>query len=48
MVSVGVFIDLRWTPTAGGHVKCWEYFAESATTFPDELDLTLHVLGDGQ
>ncbi|NCJ07130.1 glycosyltransferase [Synechococcales cyanobacterium C] len=46
MVSVGVFIDLRWTTTAGGHVKCWEHFAEAATAFPDQLDLTLHVLGD--
>ncbi|NCJ07129.1 glycosyltransferase [Synechococcales cyanobacterium C] len=47
MVSVGVFIDLRWTATAGGHVKCWEQFAEAATQVPEQLDLTLHLLGDG-
>lgn len=46
MISVGVFIDLRWHPAAGGHVKCWESFARAATTIPDQLDLSLHFLGD--
>jgi glycosyltransferase involved in cell wall biosynthesis len=34
--------------TAGGHVKCWERFAEAATQLPAELDLTVHFLGDKQ
>lgn len=46
MVSVGVFIDLRWHQAAGGHVKCWESFAKAATTLPNDLDLSLHFLGD--
>jgi len=46
MVSVGVFIDLRWHPAAGGHVKCWESLATAATAIPEYLDLSLHFLGD--
>lgn len=46
MLSVGVFIDLRLRPEAGGHVKCWERFAEAAAELPDQLSLTLHFLGD--
>ncbi|WP_299414627.1 glycosyltransferase [Acaryochloris sp. IP29b_bin.148] len=46
MVSVGVFIDLRWHQAAGGHVKCWESFAKVAATLPEELTLSLHFLGD--
>lgn len=50
MLRVGVFIDLRWRPEAGGHVKSWERFAEAACTHPKvqagELDLTLHFLGE--
>lgn len=46
MVSVGVFIDLRWHEAAGGHVKCWESFATAAAAIPDQLDLSLHFLGD--
>ncbi len=46
MVSVGVFIDLRWHPGAGGHVKCWESFAKATATIPEHLDLSLHFLGD--
>jgi glycosyltransferase involved in cell wall biosynthesis len=46
MISVGVFIDLRWHPGAGGHVKCWESFATAAIAIPDHLDLSLHFLGD--
>ncbi|MGF1602707.1 MAG: glycosyltransferase [Thermosynechococcaceae cyanobacterium] len=45
MISVGVFIDLKWQQSAGGHVKCWERFAKAAISQPD-LDLTLHFLGD--
>ncbi|MEO0374159.1 MAG: glycosyltransferase [Cyanobacteria bacterium P01_A01_bin.17] len=45
MISVGVFIDLKWQRSAGGHVKCWEKFAQAAVTQPD-LDLSLHFLGD--
>ncbi|MGB7414156.1 MAG: glycosyltransferase [Thermosynechococcaceae cyanobacterium] len=45
MISVGVFIDLKWQQSAGGHVKCWEQFAKAATSQPD-LDLTLHFLGE--
>lgn len=45
MVSVGVFIDLKWQQSAGGHVKCWEKFAQAAVSQSD-LDLTLHFLGD--
>ncbi len=44
MVSVGVFIDLLWQSSAGGHVKCWEKFAQAAVT-QSNLDLTLHFLG---
>jgi glycosyltransferase involved in cell wall biosynthesis len=47
MVSVGVFIDLKWQKSAGGHVKCWEKFAQAATAQPN-LDLTLHFLADTQ
>jgi glycosyltransferase involved in cell wall biosynthesis len=32
--------------TAGGHVKCWERFAEAAVHLPEELDLTVHFLGE--
>lgn len=46
MISVGVFIDLRWHQAAGGHVKCWESFAKAATTLPTDLELSLHFLGD--
>lgn len=47
MLSVGVLIDLLWQPQAGGHVKCWERFAEAAADLEDaNLDLTLHFLGE--
>lgn len=45
MLSVGVLIDLWWRSEAGGHVKCWERFAEAATSFNKQLDLTLYFLG---
>ena len=44
-VRVGVLVDLTLKSTAGGHVKCWEHFAEAATRLPDELDLTVHFAG---
>ena len=45
MISIGVWVDLYREP-AGGHVKCWERFAEAATTISAQLDLTVHFLGD--
>lgn len=45
-LSVGVFICLEWHPKAGGHVKCWERYAEAATHLGDRLDLTLYFLGE--
>jgi glycosyltransferase involved in cell wall biosynthesis len=44
-IRVGVFVDLERRPDAGGHVKCWERFAEAASSFAAELDLTVHYLG---
>ncbi len=44
-VRVGVLVDLVWSPQAGGHVKCWERFAEAACRVPDRLDLTVHFSG---
>lgn len=43
-VNVHVLVDLEWSNTAGGHVKCWERFAESAVNVP-ELNLTVHFSG---
>ncbi|NJK41180.1 MAG: glycosyltransferase family 1 protein [Acaryochloridaceae cyanobacterium SU_2_1] len=48
MVAVGVLIDLKWHRGAGGHVKCWEAFAQAATILPEQLDLSLHFLGEQQ
>ncbi|OKH32281.1 hypothetical protein NIES2119_26770 [[Phormidium ambiguum] IAM M-71] len=45
MLSVGVLIDLWWRSEAGGHVKCWERFAEAAISFNNQIDLTLYFLG---
>jgi glycosyltransferase involved in cell wall biosynthesis len=44
-LSVGVMVDLEWSPSAGGHVKCWERFADAALAHPEELDLTIYFLG---
>ncbi|WP_448533159.1 glycosyltransferase [Parathermosynechococcus lividus] len=44
-LSVAVFICLEWQPNAGGHVKCWERFAEAATQYPERVDLTIYFLG---
>jgi glycosyltransferase involved in cell wall biosynthesis len=45
MIPVGVFVTLDWRKDAGGHVKCWERFAEAAATQDREVDLTVHFLG---
>ncbi len=42
-LSVGVIVDLFQSPSAGGHVKCWERIAEAARG--DEIDLTVYFLG---
>jgi len=39
-------VDLPLVPAAGGHVKCWERFAEAAVAAPGELDLTVFFLGE--
>ena len=44
-LKVGVLVDLALTPEAGGHVKCWQRFAEAAVGYPDRLDLTVHFQG---
>ncbi|MFN3476719.1 MAG: glycosyltransferase [Candidatus Methylomirabilales bacterium] len=46
MLAVGVLIDLKWCPEAGGQVKCWESLAKAAMAFQEEVDLTVHFLGD--
>ena len=35
-----------WSPTAGGHVKTWERLAATATETGEEIDLTIHFLGE--
>ncbi|GAB2590944.1 glycosyltransferase [Streptomyces capparidis] len=42
--SVAVLVELVRSPLAGGHVKCWERFAEAAAARGD-VDLTVYVLG---
>lgn len=44
VTSVGVTVDLEFTHSAGGHVKCWQRFAEAAVKFPS-IDLTVYFLG---
>ncbi len=44
-LSVGVTVDLELEESAGGHVKCWQRFAEAATRFP-MIDLTVYFLAD--
>ncbi|PAZ12377.1 glycoside hydrolase [Streptomyces sp. SA15] len=58
MTSVAVLVELLRTDMAGGHVKCWERFAESAARLPEavhggatgpdgpRLDLTVYFLGE--
>jgi glycosyltransferase involved in cell wall biosynthesis len=45
-LKVDVMVTLERNQLAGGHVKCWERFAEAAVAVPDQLDLTLHFLGE--
>jgi glycosyltransferase involved in cell wall biosynthesis len=42
-LSVGVLVDIVRSPSAGGHVKCWERLAEAARGEP--VDLTVYFLG---
>ncbi|AFY62441.1 glycosyltransferase [Synechococcus sp. PCC 6312] len=44
-LSAGVFVCLEWQPQAGGHVKCWERYAQAAANFPDLVDVTVYFLG---
>ncbi|GAP51372.1 glycosyltransferase [Streptomyces azureus] len=54
MTSVAVLVELLRSSTSGGHVKCWERFAESAARLPEQLpdgvrpglDLTVYFLGE--
>jgi len=45
-LKVDVMVTLERGELAGGHVKCWERFAEAAVEVPKELDLTLHFLAE--
>lgn len=46
-LKIAVLVTLERGPQAGGHVKCWERFAEAAAEMPERVDLTLHFLGAG-
>ena len=46
-VRVGVLVNLEHHPAAGGHVKCWERFAEAACGLVG-IDLTIYFLGRRQ
>ncbi len=43
-MKISVLVDLILRPDAGGHVKCWERFAEAAAR-RDDVDLTVHFQG---
>ena len=45
-IKVSVLVDLARRPSAGGHVKSWERFAQAAARQADGLDLTVHFLGN--
>lgn len=45
-LKVAVLVTLERGEQAGGHVKCWERFAEAAASISEPLDLTLHFLGE--
>jgi putative membrane protein len=47
-LRVGVLVDLYWSPTAGGHVKTWERLAAAATGAAEQIDLTVHFLGEAE
>ena len=44
-LKVAVLVELLAGPEAGGHVKCWQRFADAARPFGDAIDLTVFVLG---
>jgi glycosyltransferase involved in cell wall biosynthesis len=44
-LRVSVLVTLEHGKAAGGHVKCWERFAEAACARRGDLDLTVHFLG---
>jgi glycosyltransferase involved in cell wall biosynthesis len=45
VTKVDALITLYHSENAGGHVKCWQCFAEAAAATP-ELDLTVYFLGE--
>jgi glycosyltransferase involved in cell wall biosynthesis len=45
MLKVGILVDLGRGPHAGGHVKCWERFAEASVGIDENIDLTVHFQG---
>jgi len=47
-LRVAVMVDLMRGAKSGGHVKCWERFAQAAAgaAFGDELDLTVFFSGE--
>ena len=47
-LSVGVLVDLPYSNDAGGHVKCWERFAEASQSFASQIDLTVYFLGKSE
>ena len=48
LLRVAVLVDLSRSPTAGGHVKCWERIAAAAVGADLPLALTVYFSGDGQ
>ncbi len=44
-LRVAALIDLPRSSQSGGHVKCWERFAQAAAHSPLPLDLTLYCSG---
>ncbi len=44
-LCVGVLVDLYQREESGGHVKCWERFAEAAAAEDQGIDLSVHFLG---
>ncbi|MDX2027401.1 MAG: glycosyltransferase [Alphaproteobacteria bacterium] len=45
-LRVAVLVDLRRSPQAGGHVKCWERLGAAAASGNLPLDLTVYFSGD--
>ncbi|MBB4313869.1 glycosyltransferase [Roseospira marina] len=46
-MTIAVLVTLARGPGAGGHVKCWERFAEAAASLPaGTLDLTVYTMED--